>query len=214
MISSTIPLAQGWSIDGKHDFHAPLEISRHPICATEIDLLLGSLAEHEDASVLQETIDDAANVDVLGDARQTGPQATDAANDQINGHARLTGLIQRLDRAAIDERVELREDPRPFTATRPLGLFVNELDGLIVQVLRGDAASFCQSWVWEYPVSKLKSADTSSAIVLSRRKQSQVGVLAGRRWVVVAGPQVDEAAQPSCPLAELPTPVCSGSSGP
>ena len=51
-----------------------------------------------DPAVLQEAIDDAADADVLGDARQARPQAADAAHDQVDRHAGLAGAVQGLDR--------------------------------------------------------------------------------------------------------------------
>ena len=85
-------------------------------------------AEHQDAAVFEEAVDDAADADVFRDARQPRPQAADAADHQVDRHAGLAGAVEGLDRAAVDDRVELGEDPRLLALPGPLGLLVDQLD--------------------------------------------------------------------------------------
>ena len=51
-----------------------------------------AVAEADDAAVLEEAADDALDADVLGQAGHAGPQAADAAHDEIDRHA---GLARR-----------------------------------------------------------------------------------------------------------------------
>ena len=63
---------QLWRFDGEHHFNTALEISRHPVGTRKVDLFLAALAEHQDAAVLQEPIDNAPHANVFGDAFQAG----------------------------------------------------------------------------------------------------------------------------------------------
>ena len=108
-------------------------------------LLLRAFAEHQDAAVLQEAVDDAADADVFRDARQPRPQAADAADQQVDRHAGLAGAVEGLDRAAVDERVELGENPRLLALPGPLGLLVDQLDRPPLQIAAARSTSFCHS---------------------------------------------------------------------
>ena len=49
--------------------------------------------------------------DVVGDAGHAGPQAADAADDQVDADARLRGTVEHGDDLGIDQRVHLGDDP-------------------------------------------------------------------------------------------------------
>ena len=68
--------------------------------------------------------------------------------DQVDRHARLAGVVQRLDRLAIDQRVELGEDPRRLALAGPLGLLVDQLDRAACKSV-GATTSFFHSWPCE-----------------------------------------------------------------
>src|SRR5262249_54378709 len=98
-----------------HDLHAPIEIARHHVGGADIDegprrrqAVAG--AEAVDAAVLQETADDALCTDVLRQSGHARSQAADAAHDEVDLHAGLTRLVQRIDDLRIDQRVELHPD--------------------------------------------------------------------------------------------------------
>ena len=67
-----------------------------------------------------------------------GPQAADAAHDQVDRHAGLAGPIQRFDHAMVHQRVDLGEDSRLPPVACSLGLLVDQLDRAAVQVVGGD----------------------------------------------------------------------------
>lgn len=77
-------LAELWILDGKEDFDAGIEIALHPVGATEIEIGLTAVFEIENAAVLEETADDAADADTAADASQAGDESALAANDEIN----------------------------------------------------------------------------------------------------------------------------------
>ena len=71
-----------------------------------------------------------------------GPQAADAAGEEVDPHPGLAGPVERLDHARVGERVELGDDA-PLAAERHLVL--DEVDELRAHVARGDEQRW-KSW--------------------------------------------------------------------
>ena len=65
--------------------------------------------------MFQEPVHDAAHGDIRAESFDPGPQATDAAHDEVNLHARLRCAVERLDGALVHQRVELGNDARGQT---------------------------------------------------------------------------------------------------
>ena len=61
--------------------------------------------------MLQESIDDAADPDVVADAGEPGPQCTNASADDVDAHACLARPIERLDDSGLQQTVHLGHDP-------------------------------------------------------------------------------------------------------
>ena len=82
-----------------------------------------AVGEGDDAGVLQEAADDALDPDVLRQARNAGPQAADAADDQVDRHAGLAGGVEGVDDLRIDQGVQLGPDggrlARPWRSSPP-----------------------------------------------------------------------------------------------
>src|SRR4051794_37409189 len=74
-----------------------IEVSRHPIGASDIDLLLSTVAEVEDTAVLQESSDDRDDAYVLGKVGNAGPQAADAPDNKIDLHSARRRSIEAPD---------------------------------------------------------------------------------------------------------------------
>ena len=53
----------------------------------------------EERAVLEEAADDRAHADVLGQPGDAGPQAAEAAHDEVDRHAGLRGLARALRRS-------------------------------------------------------------------------------------------------------------------
>ena len=112
-------VAQGRIFDRKGDLDAADEISRHPISAREINIRVAVVREIIDPAVLEETADDTDDANVFAQARNLGPQTTNAADDQIDLHPGAGSFIELLDDLLIDERIEFHDDARrsrPATA--------------------------------------------------------------------------------------------------
>ena len=73
-------------------------------------LVVAGLAEPEDPRVLEVAADDRAHRDALRQAGHAGPQAADAAHDEVDARARGRRRVQLVDHLRVDERVHLHRD--------------------------------------------------------------------------------------------------------
>ena len=77
--------------------------------------------------VLKEAADDGSDLDVLRQARDAGPQAADAAYNELDRDAGLTRAIERVDHRLVDQRVELCPDLRRAAGFCVRDLIVDQL---------------------------------------------------------------------------------------
>ena len=68
-------------------------VTGHHVCGRQEKILIAVMMEIVDTAMLQETTDNAADMDIITDARNLGLQAADAADDQIHPYACLTGFV-------------------------------------------------------------------------------------------------------------------------
>ena len=66
----------------------------------------------------------------VGAIATVGRQATDAAHEQVDLHARLTSFVEFVDHLLILEAVHLENDSPPATRTRQVGLAADQSDQL------------------------------------------------------------------------------------
>ncbi len=148
----------------------------------------------EDARVLEEAPDDRAHADVLRELRHARAQRAHAAHHEVDLHARLRGLVERLDHLRLEEGVHLRGDAR-----RPAGLGGARagIDGLQdARVQReGRAPHVAQLGRLAEPGELLEDLVHVGADRLAAGEEVEVGVEAGGARVVVAGAQVHVAHQ-------------------
>ncbi len=201
-------------LDREHHLHAAIEVARHPVGARQIDLRLVVGAEDVDPAVLQEPIDDAADADVLGDARQARPQAADAANDQVDRHARLAGAVQGLDHAVIDQRVELGENPRRLAFAGPLRSALRSARSCGAASRSGATTSFRQSMPLRVAGEQVEQRRGVGRDVFVGGEQAQVGVDQRRRAGCSCRCPDARTAAGRCLPAARPATACSASSGP
>ena len=118
------------------------------------------------------------------------PQAADAAHHQLDRHAGLRGLVERVDDIGIDQRVHLHPDRGRPAVTGMAGLAVDMFDHALAQGQRRhrhllDVARFgIAGDVVEHP--RGVAADDRV-----RREVGQVGVDARGHRMIVAGAGVD-----------------------
>src|ERR1700682_1183470 len=88
--------------------------------------------------MLEKASDDAYDSDAIADSRNSRPEATDAADNQIDFHSSLRRVVEVLDEIRIDEGVHFRDDsarlPRPGVLRFP----VHHLRETLTHVARRD----------------------------------------------------------------------------
>src|ERR1700687_567199 len=67
-------IAQQRVLKREQDFHALVQVARHPISAAQVDLRLAAVLEVKDSAVLEEPAHDTADVDAVADATNPRPQ--------------------------------------------------------------------------------------------------------------------------------------------
>src|SRR5439155_8290238 len=132
------PLPQGRSQDREGDLDAMVEVPRHPVRGGEEVLLVAAIEEIVDARVLEEAIDDRDDADSLGQSGYAGPEAADPPDDQVDVHPRLARRAQLVDERAIDETVQLGDQPGPAPRSGVLGFTANLRDQRLPEPGGGD----------------------------------------------------------------------------
>src|SRR5271165_3866946 len=86
--------------------------------------------------MLQEAPDDGAHLDAFRDAANAGPQATNAADDEIDIDAGARSTIQRLNDGGFGKRVEFGDDASRPACARMRGLAIDLGDDGVMQTER------------------------------------------------------------------------------
>ena len=154
--------------------------------------------------MFQKTVHDAAHGDVLAHALDAGPQAADAAHDQVDLHAGLRRAVKRLDDLAVHQRIHLGDDARGQAAagrSRPRARSAASIR--VVQLERRD----------QQLAHALELADAGQQVeeiggvlaeVRAAGQQAEVGVKPRGGGIVIAGGEVDVAADVDRPRAAPP----------
>src|SRR4029079_6552154 len=88
------------------------------------------------ARVLEEPPDDRLDVDVVAHPGNAGPQAADAADDEVDFHSGCAGLVELLDDDRVDQRVHLRPYARRLARLGTGDLRIDQPDELRAQLRR------------------------------------------------------------------------------
>ncbi len=91
--------------DRENDFDAAVEIARHEIGATKIDVGIAPVMKDIDTAMLEKTIDDASDDDVLAEARDAWAEATNSTNQELDGDPFLGSVVEGLNNFFVHEGV-------------------------------------------------------------------------------------------------------------
>ena len=78
----------------EYDLDTAVQISRHPVCTSHVDLLSSAILEVKDPAVFQEFSDDGAHMDVFAHSRDSHFHAADASYQKIDLHAAGRSMIK------------------------------------------------------------------------------------------------------------------------
>ena len=182
-------------LDRRDRLDPPVEVAVHQVRRADVELALAAVLEAPDPRVLEELADDRADADPLGDAGQPGLDRARAAHDEVDVDAGARRAVERLDDRDVDDRVELEHDPRRASGRGVADLALDEVEEPRAQAVRRDEQAS------ERPLARQPGQDVEQvrdvrAELRSAGQQAEVDVLPRRLGVVVAGPDVDVAAQP------------------
>ena len=122
-----------------------------------------------------------------------------AADDEVDVDAGARRAVERLDDRDVDDRVELEDDPRRSTGRGVADLALDEVEEPRAQAVRRDEQA-PERPLARQPGQVVEQVGDVRAELRPAGQQAEVDVLPRRLRVVVAGPDVDVAAQPG-PLA-------------
>src|SRR5215210_7982203 len=117
---------------------APVEVALHQVGASQVHLLVIPVGEGEDTGVLEEASYQRDYADVLAHGFHAGPEAADAAYDQVYLYPGLGGFVEELDDLRVRERVGLARDAGGLAAYRLLGLLLDQAHYALAHGKRGD----------------------------------------------------------------------------
>ena len=118
-----------------------------------------------------------------------GRRQQHAAHHQVDAHAGLAGLVQRLDDLGVGQRVELGDDVRRLAFERELGLARNHVEHALLQGERRVQQLLHAQGLAHADQLAEQLADVFGQSVVGRQ-QAVVGVQTGVAGVVVTGAQV------------------------
>ena len=180
-----------WILDRDKGLDAAVQIARHPVRGGDVYLCVrvwqaGAVAEADDPRMFQEAADDALDGDVLGQAGNARPQAADAADHQVDIHARLTGFVELVDDLGVDQRVHLGPDRALASGLRVRDLIVDQgQDGLAHRDRRGrDPFQRRRLGVSRHVVEHRRRVPAKRRV---RREKGKVRIDLRRHRVIVAG---------------------------
>ena len=87
-----------------------MKVAGHEIGAAEENKWISSVGEKIDAAMFQETIHDASNLNVFTQSGNTGAEATNPADEELDRDPFLGTGVERLDDLRVDEGVCFDKD--------------------------------------------------------------------------------------------------------
>ena len=134
--------------------------------------------------MFEEPADDRPDADRVGQPADAGTQAADPANREIDPHAGGRGLVQRIDRLRVHERIELEDDPALTPERR---LLTDHLDDPLAQRDRSHEEPPVPA-LPAVPGQEVEQIGDVVPQLLIRGEETQVFVQARGVGVVVARP--------------------------
>ena len=111
-------MATEFGVENREDhLDAAVKVAGHEIGAAEKNEWIPPVSEDIDAAMFEETVHDASNCDVFAQSGDTGPEAADPADQELNGDSFLRAGVERLDDLWVDEGIGFDKDSGRSTGT-------------------------------------------------------------------------------------------------
>ena len=124
---------QAFVFHGEEYFDPLVEVSRHPVCASHINLRFSVVFKIEDPGVFQKGTDDRADVDCLTHSFDALFETANPAHDQFDLDTGSGGVVEGVYNARVAEGVHLGDDLCRFTTLGVVALPVDERDKFLTQ---------------------------------------------------------------------------------
>ena len=147
------------------------------------------MAEIEQPRMFQKPADDRTDPDRPADPRQAGPQAADAAHQQVDRHPRLRRLIEFANAGRIDQRVHLEGQIAVAVPLVPQDLPIDAGQNLSAQAIRGDQ-QLVIGGLAGVAGQRVEEVRRILAHLVIAGEKAEIGIDPARRRVVVAGSQM------------------------
>ena len=156
------------------------------------------ILEIENPGVLQKTSDNAADPDGFAQALDSGHDPADPAHHQVDLNPGPGGKVKVVDGRLVDQAVDLDDDAGGAAPPGIAGLGRDHLLDLAVEIVRGDekVAERVRPSVARHRVEEVGHLPGNR---FAGGEVAEVGVEAGRLWVVVSGSEVGVVFQPLRP---------------
>src|SRR2546426_12604397 len=91
----------------RHNFYSPVEVARHPVRRSDVNVVVASVGEIKNPTVFKELAYDAPDPNGFGQPAYSRPDHAGTANYQVNLHACLGRPVKRVDNLEIREAIYL-----------------------------------------------------------------------------------------------------------
>jgi hypothetical protein len=170
------------------NFYTSIEISLHPIRASDINFLVSRLAairKIKYAAVLEKSSYNGPHTNIRRQALYTRPQTADPADDQIYLNSGLRRSIQIGDESRVRHAVNFQNNSRVLSGELVALLASNEIDKSLSKIQRSDDQSMIGRLLANSP-SKIEEARDICSDILVGSQQSDVRVKARSYRIVIA----------------------------
>jgi hypothetical protein len=131
----------------------------------------------------------ADHADVFAQAGDFRAQATDAADDQVNGHICTGSFLKFLDNLFIDEMIEFGDDAGRFACQCVIALALDQSDKAAVQIERRHH-QLLQAGITGQTGESVKNHCHFLGQLRVAREQTEVGINARCARVIIAGAEL------------------------
>jgi len=171
------------------DLDAAVEVAGHEIGAAEKNEWIPPIGEDIDAAMFEETVDDASDLDVFAQPWDTGAEAADPADEELDGDSFLGASVKRLDDLRVDEGVGFDKDSGRAAGTVVGGFPVNEFEEARGKIKRGDE-EFVEVGCFRHSRQDVEKRSDFGGQGGETGEQAEVGVEAGGAGMIVSCTEV------------------------
>lgn len=183
-------LSDGGVIDGESRFDPEAEVSFHPVGAAEEHTIFAVVVEDKHACMFEETVHDAEHFNIFTEPRDTGHEAADTANDQLNFDACGRSFVQFKDDFFVFQAVEFEDHEGDVAFFSGGDFMVDEFVQFISEVKFAHQEVFERFGVRFYIFEETEQVIDFAGKTLVGGKNSEVGVHFSGFFVEVAGTEV------------------------